>query len=139
MMPPPQPLDAWSDLSKSGVDRRLRGIGLVSLLCAIAHCSVSLFCQSERASVEAGSNFARGNASLLRGGKQRAPTRETAAARCLSLIVPAKASRGQLPLVSSQTRERVPHSSMQNTAQCKAIHYYLLYLLIHPSPGTRLV
>jgi hypothetical protein len=56
-----------------------------------------------------------------------------------NLIVPAKASRGQLPLVSSQTRERVPHSSTQNTAQCKAIHYYLLYLLIHPSPGTRLV
>jgi hypothetical protein len=55
------------------------------------------------------------------------------------LIVPTKAWRGQLPLVLSQTRERVPHSSMQNTAQCKAIHYYLLYLLIHPSPGTRLV
>jgi hypothetical protein len=44
-----------------------RESSLFSLLCAIAHCSVSLFCQSERASVEAGSNFARGNASLLRG------------------------------------------------------------------------
>jgi hypothetical protein len=28
-MPPPQPLDAWSDLSKIGVSRRLRGIDLV--------------------------------------------------------------------------------------------------------------
>ena len=41
-----------------------------------------------------------------------------------NLIVPAKASRGQLPLVSSQTRERVPHSSMQNTAQCKSWYSY---------------
>jgi hypothetical protein len=30
------------------------------------------------------------------------------------LIVPAKASSGQLPLVLSQIRERVPHSSMQS-------------------------
>jgi hypothetical protein len=41
-----------------------------------------------------------------------------------AIIVPAKASRGQLPLVSSQTRERVPHSSMQTTAQCKWWYSY---------------
>lgn len=28
-MPQPQPLDAWSDLSESGVSRWLRGMGLV--------------------------------------------------------------------------------------------------------------
>jgi hypothetical protein len=55
-MPPPQPLDAWSDLSKIGVSRRLRGIGLVLcesdevLICIRIRCKYALQLSGETVS-----------------------------------------------------------------------------------------